>query len=127
MKPLSFEKPVVLDIHTLEPVAKPKKTWGSIPQVKPQPLNLHSKSTTPVKSKGTTGPAGPTGPTAPIESRGCERGLEVDKSDEAKLLLQQMDETVHAARKNTAQTSKPVLDFASLPTLGSAMKAKGKK
>lgn len=95
MKPVSFEKPVVLDLRTLEPVSKPKKTWGSIPQVKPQPLNLHAKQTTPAKPKGTptnsraapakpkanpagpmgpTGPTGPTGPSAAIESCACESG-----------------------------------------------------
>lgn len=60
VKPVSYEKPVVLDLRTLEPVSKPKKTWGSIPQVKPQPLNLHVKQTTPAKPKGTPTNSKPT-------------------------------------------------------------------
>lgn len=90
VKPVSYEKPVVLDLRTLEPVSKPKKTWGSIPQVKPQPLNLHVKQTTPAKPKGTPTNSKPTptnsraipakpkgtpaGPAAAIESGAYESG-----------------------------------------------------
>lgn len=60
----ALEKPVVLDPRSLEPLAKPKKTWGAIPQVKPQPLNLHPK-------RVPATPAASAMPAAPVASR-CE-------------------------------------------------------
>lgn len=63
----ALEKPVVLDPRSLEPLAKPKKTWGAIPQVKPQPLNLHPKRVAAVPVV----PATPAVPAVPVASR-CE-------------------------------------------------------
>ena len=63
--PKSLEKPVVLDPRSLEPLEKPRKTWGAIPQVKPQPLNLHPNRAPTVPAAVPVTPTVPAAPAVP--------------------------------------------------------------
>ena len=61
LKPVPLDKPIPLDLQTLTPVTKPKKTWGPIAQVNAQPIDLQqfeskstAKKTQAVSAKKTT-------------------------------------------------------------------------
>lgn len=138
--PVPLDKPVTLDFQSLTPVAKPKKTWGPIAPVKAQPIVTKRPETTvkptPQKTAGKTGKSTTTPNTI---SMSCMNGLVVDKNDEVMNLLQSTSRTMQAAKKvgcltwylgQTAPSqpaTQPVIDFSNLPTLGSAVKSKGRK
>ena len=94
LKPVPLDKPIPLDLQTLTPVTKPKKTWGPIAQVNAQPIDLQQFESKSTAKKTQTVLAKKTTSNQEVNRDDC-----IDKDAEVESLLNSASKAMDNAKK----------------------------